>query len=287
MSDISMTRHEDQINTSGEEQKALERFVQEHPESTLLREERTAKYVDKERLSRQGESPTQWSEIEGKIEQRAAQRKRDENELGADWELLADLMAAGSKKPIPKTPSSALWEPLEAFVNLPPDADIRELLRRYPDFFPPFFYTLQPDNMQNEDQLRSLRGWESRNAAVTKILRVWCELLREAWKPQSQFHPEYVAQLANIPVIPIGEKEAFTLRPVCDAQRAVLQMMLDSWRARECLKCGRPFVARKAKGGYCSDECQHERRHARQLASKRYRRLKRSQLKARKSPATK
>jgi len=45
-----------------------------------------------------------------------------------------------------------------------------------------------------------------------------------------RFHPEYVAQLVNIPTVRPGNT-CFEVQPVCDAQRAVLAIAtLESWR---------------------------------------------------------
>lgn len=103
--------------------------------------------------------------------------------------------------------------------------------------------------------------------------QAWRGLLRQAW--HSSFHPEYVAQLVSIPTASPGNRW-FEVQPVCDAQRAVLALMLESWRARFCPKCGNPFVARKAADKYSPKTCFEDQRREKQRASKRNRARKRA-----------
>jgi hypothetical protein len=76
----------------------------------------------------------------------------------------------------------------------------------------------------------------------------------------------------------------FEVRPVCDAQRAVLAMMVESWRARFCPKCGIPFVARKPAHKFSPpEECFTENRRITQRAWKEKVRQKQSKQKRRKA----
>jgi hypothetical protein len=243
-----MSQSEDKSKLTPEEQRALEQYVREHPGSTLLKDERTAKYIERQRLRERGETPAKWSEIEARVKQ------EEKWKYGPDW-TPPDLT-----KPLPKQYSVELWDALERFVQLP-DSSLEDFRSHYPSFFPAWFYSVACGNDAEPERKTGLLAWQA-----------WRSLLREAW--HSGFHPEYVAQLVNIPTVPPGNTR-FEINPVCDAQRAVLQIMLESWRARFCPKCGRRFVARKAADKYWPKDCFTEQRREKQRASKRNRRRKR------------
>jgi hypothetical protein len=225
--------------TSEEERQALEQYAKEHPRSTLLKPDKTAKYIDLERLRETGHTPANWSEI----------KTHTEDAGRVDW-TPPDL-----RKPPPKQPSAKLWNALEQFVQLS-DKGLDCFKADYPGFLPTWFCTLPV-----EGNTGLLAWW------------AWRNLLLQAW--HAGFHPEYVAQLVNIPTMPPGNSQ-FDVQPVFDAQRAVLQMMLESWRARFCPKCGRPFVAREPRDTYWPEQCFDEQRREKQRAAKRYRRQKRT-----------
>ena len=205
-----MSRTDDQGKLTPEEQKALEQFAREHPGSTLLKDERTAQYLQRERIKERGKPPVTHSDVE-------AAAKREEKYGRADW-TPPDLI-----RPPSRLSSAELWDALERFVRLP-DCGLEDFERRYPSFMPVWFYHVACGNDAEPKGNTGLPAWHA-----------WRELLSEAWR--SGFHPEYVARLVNIPTTPPGNTE-FEVQPVCDAQRAVLTMMLESWRARFCPKCG-------------------------------------------------
>jgi hypothetical protein len=244
-----MARIDDHSKLTPEEQAALEQYVREHPGSMLLKDERIAKYIERERLKERGQTPARWKEIESKA------KNEDAWKYGhADW-TLPDLT-----KPLPKQSSPELWDALERFVQLP-DSKLKDFRSKYPAFLPQWFYNMPADSYEKP----GLLAWQA-----------WRNLLRTAW--HTGFHPEYTALLVNIPAVPPGNAQ-FEVQPVgsgstvrvCDAQRAVLAMMLESWRARFCPKCGLPFVARKAADKYWPKECFAEQRREKQRASKRKR----------------
>jgi len=173
----------------------------------------------------------------------------------------ADWTPPEFSKPLPKLFSAGLWGALERFVQLS-DASLEGFESRYPAFFPSWFYELPCGNDAEPNVKTGLLAWEA-----------WRTLLRVTW--YSGFHPEYVARLVNIPTVPPGNTQ-FEIEPVCDAQRAVLAMALESWRARFCPKCGLPFVARKPADKYWPKECFREHRREKQRASKRKRARKRA-----------
>jgi hypothetical protein len=252
-----MSRIDDQGKLSTEEQAALRKCVSEHPGSTLLKDERTAQYLQRMRLKEQGQAAAKPSEI-------LRDAAREEKYGSADWTQF-DVT-----KPPEKQPSTALWDALERFIQ-GSDTKIEDFRRSYPAFLPPWFYDLDtPARLwerweRNDDGLRSVvRAWQA-----------WQALVLGAWR--SGFHIEYTAQLVNIPTaLAAGAKAMrFEIAPVCDAQRAVLAITLESWRARFCPKCGRPFVARYAANKFCSTDCFAERRREKQRASKRSRARKR------------
>lgn len=244
-----MTRIDDQSKLTPEEQQAVERFVKEHPDSTLLKDGRIAKYIERERLREQGQTPAKWSDIEA----RAKQEEKWKYGPVEDWPP-PDLT-----KPPAKWPSATLWDALERFVQLP-DSGLEHFRSEYPTFLPQLFYSIHCGNDADPQHKTGLLAWQA-----------WRNLLREAW--HTGFHAEYAAKLVNIPTVPPGNTQ-FEIQPTCDAQQAVLAMMLESWRARFCPKCGLPFVARKAADKYWPKECFTEHRREKQRASKRYRRRK-------------
>lgn len=243
-----MSQYDDQHKLTPEEEAALKRFYEQstskHGERFLsvTKDPRTADYIQKQRMRERGEAPVQWREVEGRAKQEGKRNGLD------DW-TPPDLT-----KPLSKQASSPLWDALERLVQLP-DSGLEDFRGKYPAFFSQWFYEATPHPETG------LSAWQT-----------WRNLLREAW--HSGFHSEYVAQLVNIPTAPLGEAH-FEPSPVCDAQRAVLAMALESWRARFCPKCGLPFVARKAADKYWPKECFAEQRREKQRASKRNRRRRR------------
>jgi len=231
-----------------EEEAALKNFYEQSKAKhgdrfvTLLKSGKIAEQIQKQRMHEQGEIPVKWGEI-------GARAKHEE-----EWKYgSADWTPPNLTKPLPKQSSAGLWDALEGFVQLSA-SNLAAFKACYPGFLPSHFYRIEPHSETG------LPAWET-----------WRNLLREAW--HSGFHPEYAAQLVNIPTVPPGDT-CFEPQPVCDAQRAVLAMMLESWRARFCAKCGLPFVARKAADKYWPKECFTEHRREKQRASKRYRRRK-------------
>jgi hypothetical protein len=232
-----------------EEQLALEKFQKDHPHSTVLKDERTARYLQSQSLREQGLVPVKPSDIK-------REALRQERYGRADWEQFHDVAAT--------QPSAALWDSLQQFVQLSDTANVGDFAARYPGFLPSSIYHAErhPET--------GLAAW-----------KIWCNLLREAWR--SGFHPTYVAQLVTLATP--ASNSFFEPQPVCDAQRAVLWMMLESWRARFCPRCGTPFVARKPRDTYWPNQCFDDKRREGQRASrrKRYRRrLKNSRTRGRK-----
>lgn len=246
-----MSQTADQHKRKQEEQRALEEYVKEHPGSTLLKDERTAKYIEREQLKVQRAALATKAEME-------AHASREEKYGNADWAHFPELKGTKLSIPLrlPSRPSAQLWDSLGQFVNLTAKG-LGDFQYRYPKFLPAWFYTLP---CGNDGELLAWPAWQAR--------------LREAW--HSGFHSEYVAQLVNIPIAP-GNKQ-FEFQPVCDAQRAVLAMALESWRARFCPKCGVPFVARKSRETYWPKQCFAEHRREKQRASKRRRARKRTKF---------
>jgi hypothetical protein len=243
-----MARIKDQNKPTAEDEAALKNLYEQSKAKhgdrylTLTKDDRTAKYILKQRMKERGETPVTHSDIE-------ARTTREEKYGRADW-TPPDLT-----KPLPKQYPPELWDALEGFVQLS-DANLAKFKARYPAFLPTHFYDIEPHPETG------LSAWQT-----------WRNLLRDAW--HSGFHPEYAAQLVNAPIVPPGYAH-FEPQPVCDAQRAVLAMMLESWRARFCPKCGLPFVARKAADKYWPKECFAEQRREKQRASKRKRARKRA-----------
>jgi hypothetical protein len=243
----TMARIDDQNKLTPEEKAALKKLYEQSNAKhgrrflTLTKDDgRVVEYIQRE----QGGTPVTFVEIEAK-----ANAEKSWKYGRADW-TPPDLT-----RPLPKLSPAPLWDALERFISLADDG-LGSFQEQYPSFFPGFFYTLPVAEMP------SLPAWQA-----------WRALLREAW--HSGFHPEYVAQLVNIPTTPPGNA-MFEVQPVCDAQRAVLGMMLESWRARFCPKCGSPFVARKAADKYWPKQCFTEQRREKQRASKRKRARKRA-----------
>ncbi len=258
-----MARTDDNSKLTPEEEAGLKELYEqskaEHGDRylTLTKDDATAKYILKQWMKERGETAVQWSEVEARL-------AREDKYGRADWERFPELDGINLTKPLRllKRPSAALWEALERFVQLS-DSSLGDFKTRYPAFMPAWFYSVPSGNDAEPNDQTGLLGRQS-----------WRRLLRAAW--HSGFHPEYVAQLVNsIRTVPPGNTQ-FEIAPVCDAQRAVLAMMLESWRARFCPKCGTPFVARKAADKYWPKECFTEQRREKQLASKRKRARKRA-----------
>jgi hypothetical protein len=255
-----MSQTDDQKRPTAEEEAALKKLYEQSKAKhgdrflTLTKDEQVAKEILKMRMAERGETPVKPAEIA-----RDPVRKYGSD----DWTLFPELEGIKLSVPVrlPKRTSGALWDALGQFVNLP-DSASEEFQNRHPAFLPAWFYTLPCGNDAEPNTKTGLLAWQA-----------WRALLREAW--HTGFHPEYVAQLVNIPTVPPGNRQ-FEVQPVRDAQRAVLAMMLESWRARFCPKCGSPFVARKAADKYWPKECFAEQRREKQRASKRKRARKRA-----------
>lgn len=245
-----MSRIDDHSKLKPEEEAALKKLYEQSKAKhgdrflTVTKDARTTEYIQKQRMREQGETPAQWSAIE-------ARAKQEEK-----WKYgRADWTPPDLTKPLPQQFSPEDWDALERFVQLP-DGGLEGFRSKYPVFLPQSFYDAEPHPETG------LSAWLT-----------WHNLLREAW--HSGFHPEYAVQLVNIPTAPPGDMH-FEPQLVCGAQRAVLAMMLESWRARFCPKCGSPFVARKAADKYWPKACFAEQRREKQRASKRKRARKRA-----------
>jgi hypothetical protein len=260
-----------------EEQEALRQVVKQRPHSvSVIRDDEVHRVLQAKRSPERASA----ADIEREARGEGKYVGRD-----VDWTQFDDVARdwPDLRKPRTQRPSSELWDALEQFVQLPPDGDPIKFQARYPRFFPSrassekavstkteeisWFYTLPYGNDAESQRKTHLLAWQA-----------WRNLLQEAW--HSGFHPEYVAQLLNIPTVPPGNTQ-FEFEPVCDAQRAVLWMMLDSWRARFCPRCGIPFVAREPRDTYWPERCFEEQRGEKQRASrrKRYRARQKSQAK--------
>jgi hypothetical protein len=252
----TMSRSDDHDKLSAKERGALEKYVRENPGSTLLKDERTAQYLQRMRLREQGQTAAKPREI-------LRDAAREEKYGSADWAQFDDIAREWpdlTKLPA-RQPSGALWNALEQFIRSS-KGSIKNFRDRYPAFLPSWFYGLRWGNYAEPQCNTGLSAWQAFHS-----------LLREAW--HSGFHSEYVAQLVNIPTLPPGNTH-FEIAPVCDAQRAVLAMALETWRARFCPRCGRPFVARRAADKYWPRACFAEQRREKQRASKRKRARKRA-----------
>lgn len=220
-------------------------------------DDRTANDILKQQMKERGEKPLTLSDIDRRL-------ANPKNKYGnADYEHFPELegVQLGFPLRLPKRFSPALWDALERFVQLT-DSGLEDFKGRYPSFFPEWFYNIPVGN-NAESKRKGLFAWQA-----------WCRLLRQAW--QANLHPEYVAHLLNIPTVPPGNTR-FEIAPVCDAQRAVLAIMLEPWRARFCPRCGLRFVARNPADKYRPTKCfEEQRREAQQAATKRYRRRKRA-----------
>jgi hypothetical protein len=292
-----MSRIEDSKLTHEENtglKKMYEESKAEHGDRllTLSKDDATAKYILKQRLKELGEKPMDPSEID-----RAMEEQRQGGRGQADWELFPELDGIRLTKPLP---SPELWDALERFVQLK-DCDLETFRKNYPDFLPVWFYPdpspewgpevhrLLPDALggraEAEPQTIPQSGhvWLEKDQAETRLKlggwRAWRALLYKAWR--ANFHLEYVVQLVSIPTTPPGTV-FFEIRPVCDAQRAILAMMVEPWRARFCPKCGIPFVARKPAHKFSPlEKCFTENRRITQRASKEKMRRKKSKEKRR------
>lgn len=128
-----MSKIDDQKKLTAEEKRALDQYVSEHPSSTLSKDERTARYIQRIRLNDQGQTPAKANEI-------AQNAMREEKYGSADWtpQELA--------KPLPKLFSAELWNAVERFVQLS-DTSLEGFKSRYPTFFPEWFYRLPCGNV--------------------------------------------------------------------------------------------------------------------------------------------
>jgi hypothetical protein len=269
-----MSRSDDKEKLTPEQEADLRKLCEQSKEKlgdrflTLAKDDATAKWILKQRMQKRGEKPVPSREIDRAM--RRQQSNRNLPNRSADWGLFTELDGIKLSNPVrlPKRPSGVPWDALERFVQLP-DSGLEVFKARYPEFLPAWFYGVACGNDAEPDRKTGLMAWQA-----------WRALLRAAW--QGNFHPEYVAQLVNIPTSPPGNT-LFEVQPVCDAQRAVLAMALESWRARFCPKCGSRFVAREAADKYWPKHCFDEQRREQQRASKR----KRARRRAKSSRRTK
>lgn len=252
----TMSRIDEKAKLTEQENAALkqvhEAWKAQHPEDphrflSLTKDDSTAKLILKQRMSKHD------AKLDTLDEMKARAKQKDRYEGQEDW--------AWPSNPLEKPVSGASqWAALEQFVSLS-DGGLQVFRDHFSKFLPSWFYDLPCVT-------GGLMAWQA-----------WRTLLNTAWR--SGFHPEYVAQLVNIPTAPF-ESPRFAFQPVCDAQRVVLAIALESWRARFCPKCGKPFVARKPADKYCSETCFSDLRREKQRASKRYRTHKRTKLQRRK-----
>jgi hypothetical protein len=188
---ITMSRTDDQNKMTQKEQEALEEVARKRPGSTLHKEERTARFLQQVQRKERGEASVTRDEIRREV-------ARPEKYGVADWEIKALL----------KQPSGTLWDALGEFVRLS-DTSRPDFISRYPEFLPVWFYRIRGGNNSDRRLETNQMAWQ-----------VWRTVLREAW--HSGFHPEFVAQLVNIPTTPPGNT-LFEVQPVCDAQQQCLQ----------------------------------------------------------------
>lgn len=239
-----MSQIDDQKKITRKEQAALDEIARNRPGSTVNKEEPTARFL--QRLQRKDRH-----EVSVTPDEITRQAELPEKYGIADWEI----------KVLPKQVSSRLWDALGEFVRLS-ETSLADFISRHPRFLPEWLYRIRSGNDSDRSLEPHRMAWQ-----------VWRTLLREAWR--SGFHPEFVVQLINLPTTPPGNA-LFEVQPVWDAQRAVLAMALESWRARFCPKCGSPFVAQKAADKYWPKACFVEQRREKQRASKRRRARKRA-----------
>src|SRR5215472_14752792 len=127
-----MARSDDQRKPTAEEGRAINQYVSKHPRSTLLKEERTARYIQRTRLREQGQTPAEPTELKRNA-------MREEKYGSADW-TLPEL-----RNPPPKLFPAGLWDAIEEFVQLS-DTKLERFKNRYPAFFPRWFYKLTCGN---------------------------------------------------------------------------------------------------------------------------------------------
>jgi hypothetical protein len=254
--------------------------------ATLGMSDAPAKFFIRQRMQERGEKSIPREEIKREMEkQRRGERWAKGKE--ADWELLPELRGLRLEKHKPLRTPMRIWIALERFVQLH-DGELDDFYDKYRGFLPKWFYPSSDGNngeMETGTRLRATgHVWVEEREQSSRLKvggwRVWQALLRAAW--HSGFHQEYVAQLVNIPTTPSANR-IFDPHPVYDAQRAVLAMMTESWRARFCPRCGVPFVAREEGDKYWPKQCFTENRRITQRASKE--KMRRKQPKTKRSKA--
>ena len=150
-----------------------------------------------------------------------------------------------------------LFRALAEFANMRPDAQgWAHFRKRWPNFFPepeydrvelaqkpsildyPYWLNQVWIGGETEPHLRILFGIESAPTEGTP---------EDAW----------LSGLATIPAqfYADWDEGVFRYQGVCDFQRALYLLFLDSWRARVCEKCGAKFIAARAAQKFCSTDC--------------------------------
>lgn len=147
--------------------------------------------------------------------------------------------------------------------------EINRFRDRNPDFFPPSVWgkcNVEIELENGSDLLPDFFGIEVYGPAgelssINQVVRMNSmeglqELVRLAWKKSFSFNwcILFLTVLQSL-----SDKVRFPLWPV---QNAVMFLGLESWRARFCNSCGRPFAAEKPATRFCSSGCVGRARRA-------------------------
>ena len=151
-----------------------------------------------------------------------------------------------------------LFEALQEFANMRPDKEGWDHFRmRWPNFFPKeeydrvargikpsiadYPYCLDQLWIGADSPIEILLGID---AAPNRVDELWPEdvWLAGVTSMQAQFEVDW-------------NEGVFRYRGVCDFQRALYLLFLESWKARVCEKCSAKFIARRVAQKYCSIEC--------------------------------
>jgi len=153
-----------------------------------------------------------------------------------------------------------LFEALEGFANMRPDADgWAHFRKRWPDFFPSHDYDSVADGSK-----RSISGypyWLGQVWAGGELGEMALPILLgidpNPGKTEGTVEEAWLNDLLSIPAqfYVDWDEGSFRYRGGCDFQRALYLLFLDSWRARFCEKCKSKFIAKRAAQKFCSTDC--------------------------------
>lgn len=167
----------------------------------------------------------------------------------------------------------ALADALADFANLQP-AEAPAFRLKHPNFAPPMWWDTKPrignSSVGTPEWLNTQRllreAWREKFPpdSCIRLIGDWSNF---AWfGQQAQQTNDLIQSGDEAALIEMMKDPAFFVQPrAFDAQRAVMFMYVQAWRAAFCVGCSRPFVRATKTSRYCSQACFDANRSRSQL----------------------